>query len=422
MPRLPLTRLVYRAAVLPAAQQQAALYLGVIIAAAIIFQPVHGLRSVQLTSLMAISPAARLVIWGGWLLLTLPAARALLRAPALVPLRALPVQRWRLLLALLLPLLVAELPMGLLHLRGVGVVAGVAALLGAAAAHGVLLGRGPRPGRLAAALLLAPVLDGRLPPALAAPAAALALALALPLAFRAAAEPPPPPLRAPMPRWAPLALLWFHGLLLLRAERAALLRAAGLALGAAVVAWLCARNSGLGAAADRRAVSLVTLGIAVPIAAAALSARALAAEAAARWLLDSSGAGGGARAFGSVGVVALGCALCGAGHGLLLARLLGEAPAALAPAAALCAGALGALTLCAQRRLRRGDERDGDRFVIAALGLGALSEVLLYALRDLQPPTLALLALIAAVASAGWAAPRGRRARRRFAVQDWSTT
>ena len=107
------------------------LFASVGIAASVVFSP-NGLRAAELVASMRTSVWVRVAIWAGWLLVSAPIARVLLAHPAALFLRSLPVPRWQLALVHGVHLVVLELPLSLLYLRGEGVAAAPAP-------------RGPRP-------------------------------------------------------------------------------------------------------------------------------------------------------------------------------------------------------------------------------------------------------------------------------------
>ncbi len=88
----PTVRVLTRTAGLPALLRAVPAYAALAIAASILFSP-NGMRAVDLLRVVASSPAVAVALWGGWILLTAPAARVLFESPETFFLRALPVPR-----------------------------------------------------------------------------------------------------------------------------------------------------------------------------------------------------------------------------------------------------------------------------------------------------------------------------------------
>jgi len=202
-------------------------YAGLFMVAVILFTG-NGVRSRDIVELARASPPTRVLLLGAWLLLALPAARALFLEPSSFLLRAWPIARARMVAVLVVLLAPIEAPWILLWTKGGGMGAGAAAAALAIAGHGLILGRPRRAAEVAAAALwlLAVALLPR--PWLALTLALPALALGPRRAFLVAPE------RIGVrrcsrlvwrTRWPALALAEAHFATMLRGQRAALARA-----------------------------------------------------------------------------------------------------------------------------------------------------------------------------------------------------
>ncbi|WP_437987122.1 hypothetical protein [Sorangium sp. So ce117] len=392
------------------------LYMGMGLVAAVVFGG-NGMHPSQLTGIAGESPLFRVALWGAWLLVGTPAARALLRAPATFFLRALPVPRRELLSAHALLLAVAELPWVALWAIGAGALAGCAAGAAALAARCMLLAR-PRGARELSALAL---LAGAI--ALGAPASVLlactapALAVGLRAAVARAPEIPAGRERSMIPPAAPALVALALGYLaaLVRGHRAVLVR--GLALAAigalAAVAW--ARNSGRFGGGPLAAASLVALAPVALCAGAGLSGPVLREERRLAWLLDACGAAAGLRAGAVVAAVAAPLVALALGHGALVGALTGAAPSVtlrLVGGAGLAGLLLAAIALGCVRWSVRQDGRDSSRVLLSVLAAIAASIAAAWTLGDLALAAFApAAALLAGPAGARWLSPgRGRGA------------
>ena len=162
-------------------------YLGLGVIAVILFAG-NGVRSSDVVALALGSPHTRVALLAAWLLLALPAARALIAAPSAFLIRTWPIPRARLLGVTIAMLVLVESPWLLLWFKGGGVVAGLAATAIALGGHGLLLARPRGAAEIAAALLwlIAIAILPHLAPALL--AAAPAVVLSVRRAFIAAPE------------------------------------------------------------------------------------------------------------------------------------------------------------------------------------------------------------------------------------------
>src|SRR5690242_6748654 len=90
---LALARVVSAAAARSAAPLFLPTYFGLGILGAILFGP-QAMQSAEVTHAALSSPVASIALWGAWILLTAPIARAALSVPDTFFLRSMPVPRW----------------------------------------------------------------------------------------------------------------------------------------------------------------------------------------------------------------------------------------------------------------------------------------------------------------------------------------
>ena len=357
-----------------AAQRAAPLLVGICVVSAVVFGG-HGMDAHDLTHLMERSTIVRVCLWGLWLLAQAPAARALLGERSALLLRALPVPRWQHYAVNAGLLLLLELPMIVLYGRGAGPLAALTVTLFAMAGHALLCDDTTRLRTLVLGALLAAALGLPREPlrtVAVLASALLTLAVALPSAWRHAAARPFPRERIRVGGPATVALLLAHVALVVRTQRALLLRAAMFYLIALGIAHLALRNNHIQAPGPTAALALLAIGPFALLSASAVAGAVLPAERLFAWLLLSTGSSGGQRVASAHGAVMLltaplgltyGVALCYLQHcGLAFSlRLIGESLVA-----SLCAAsAVTALFRWAQR----GDPRDGDRVLLVQLAL-----------------------------------------------------
>lgn len=336
----------------------------------------YGMRAQDLVGLLASSPEARAWLWAAWILVTAPAARALLATPETFVFRALPAPLGWFWLVHAAHLFALQAPWIVLFAVGAGPLAALAAGAAATAAGALVVARPRTPLELAAALALAAAiaLDAPRPLLLAVGLATGAVGIAA--AFRRAPERPATAGSAFIRGSAPLALALTHAAVLLRRDAVTLGRGTLAALLGAVVATLAARNNGATAQADQEMIALAAGSLPLAVATAGVGARVLATERRLEWLLLSTAASVPLRALVAAGVtVAWGAAmgaLHGAATGLALAH--GVAPRLrLLLLGTVLGAALAAVAAHLARRAERPTGVDGTVIVVGmtAAGLGA---------------------------------------------------
>lgn len=350
-------------------------YLGLFVVAVILFQG-NGVRSRDVVALALASPPTRIALLAAWLLLGLPAARALIAAPTAFLIRSWPIPRAQLLSVTSAMLLLVELPWLLLWFKGGGVVAGLAATALALGGHGLLLARPRGASEIAAAVLwlVAVAILSRPAPALLASAPAMVLAVRR--AFIAAPE------RIGVRRtgrWVRagrskmIALAQMHLATIARAQRPALVRAVWFAAGGALLTGLAAANNGIVDPTRVRAIWRTMAALAIGWGAAGLVGGIQRVEREAAWLLDVHGVTSITRRLGA----ALALAGLGGALGAIAGAALGHfSPVGAAPLLAIegaLAGLAGAtVAALAGRWAIRGAGRDSARLLAAMLVGGAM--------------------------------------------------
>lgn len=403
----------YTGSVIAASLRRAAgVYVGIATICAVVFGPT-GMRPSDVTHAAQTSVGFRLGLWAVWILALAPAARVLFRHRAIAYLRSLPVAAaWSAslaggaLLALQIPwiaLFAADRP-----------ISAAAAGAGAAGVHGLIAMRGRL--RWLGVAAIGGLVASPAPAAVVAAAGAAALMVAIPSAWARSVE--RGGARGLRIRGGRLfALAFSHGLAIVRRQPSALARAAIIAaVGGGLVALSNRANDYDLAelALFSLAVATVTLSIAVGAIAGAL----IEAERAARWLLDSTGTGGGAR----VGACAMLAGTWGAILGAIHGGVALSTATAMSNALVVAEGAvLGcALSLIAVRGARWAERRegiDGSRVVVTMVpvavamlvGVGWVGELALVPLVGLAILATASSARLAAVAARRWEIGRRRR-------------
>jgi len=384
-------------------------YLGLFVVAVILFAG-NGVRSSDVVALALGSPPTRVGLLAAWLLLALPAARALLAAPSAFLIRTWPIPRARLLGVTTAMLVLVEVPWLLLWFKGGGVLAGLAATAITLGGHGLLLARPRGTAEIAAALLWLVAIAILPRPAAALLAGVPAVVLAVRRAFIAAPEQigvrrARRLVRAG--RSTVVALAQMHLATIVRAQRPALLRAIWFAAGGALFAGLAAANNGITDLYRVRVIWRTMAALAIGWGAAGLVGGIQGVERQAAWLLEVHGVTAVTRRLGT----ALALGGLGASLGATAGAVLGHfspvrATAALALDGAL-AGLAGATTAAlAGRWASRGAGRDSARLLAAMLIGGAILASCAWFL-----PGAALLAAAALTpAISEPLAPRGSRA------------
>ncbi|MDI1450563.1 hypothetical protein [Polyangium sp. 6x1] len=345
----------------------APLLLGIFILATVLFGP-NGMSTPEALAVMRASPTLMTVLWAGWLVLGLPAARAALVPPSGTYLRWLPAPRLVFHLAGGACALAVEAPWMLLFGRGEGLLSGVTAGLAALAGHALASTRpwGAQEALAAAGVGLA--VFTRNPP-LAFGAALLAACLAVPAAFRRAPEAAAGTNRGLWARSPLGALASTFVLGVLRGEPGVVGRALALAALAGLVLPLAARGHDLEADASIGALALGLAAIALAPGLSGAAAAVVRAERAASWLCDATGTPPRTRALAA----ALAGGILGATSGLVLATVgalglharlaLGARIVTLAVASGLATGAV----LVGGAREAEASPRRGDRGMLEAL-------------------------------------------------------
>jgi len=372
---LGLSSLLVRAAWRATASRFAALLLGTLVVASVLFSP-NGMRTRDLTKVASEVFAVRAGLWAAWLLAALPLARALLHAPGIAWLRSIPISRFfvvAVLGALLLPL---QAPWTLLWGVGAGVVPGFATTLAAAAIEALALAR---PRRFIEVCALSALLFAILWPL----PWALILAFALPLwlwgVWLAWTRVPERPshsttmVRGPLP----LALASSYLARLLRVEPGLLGRGVLVALAGGLFAALGAKNRGELEAASFVDFFLCVSALFLVIGTSGVAGAVHASARRLSWLLDATGVRAAPRILAERGVVGAWGTLLGLIMAAEASLVAGVGSLALLHALAFggaWGGALGVLASEAATRASQKGEIDAGRLVasLAAIGMGAL--------------------------------------------------
>src|SRR5688572_5176531 len=289
-PWRPLLRSLCVTAGRSAAQRALPLYLGVWIVANVLLEG-NGVRPADVVARLSQSVTDRTLAYAVWVVVSMPAVRALLATPSSHFLRTLPVPRWQVLICLAGGLLLAELPWAYLWLRGGGLGPGLAHVAAAVGVSTLLLGRLARAAEAIALALLALVLalGGK-------EAWPILLLVSLPAAalggravWLRAPEPRSSAGRSWIGRSSTVALASCYCLLLWRRARAQLARALALTLLALLMGHFAIRNNSPDTGGVLLSWALATLGPALLLAAASLAGPLFHAEAQLSWLLAVCG-------------------------------------------------------------------------------------------------------------------------------------
>lgn len=405
-----LFRVMIRTAGRAAFQRAALLYLGIGIACAVLFSG-NGMSAADVTEVAASSTLFRLLLWMVWLLIATPAAHAVMSEPSLFLLRALPIPRAHFVLMHGLLLLVCELPMLILFLRGAGLGVGLSVLATAMSAHAVMVTKRKTPPLLVAALICLCLIALPVPVWLALPLSGSALLLSLPAAFVLAPErvvrQSAPSLRST----ALAALSQTYFLTLWRGHGSLFLRALWLQILGIAIAALAIRNNEIQAISTRNTVALGTLSAVLMLSLCSLAGPILRAERRAEWLLTVCQASGALRVqamtllLSLVGVVlgllfAIPLGLLVHASSVALLRVMSESAAVGVTCAMIATGIT--------RRSLRGTEKDTDRLLIALIVTLLLTGILTWMLKEWSIVAQALLGLWLLLLSISAASPSSR--------------
>ena len=408
----PTARVLTRTTGLPALLRAVPAYAALAIAASILFSP-NGMRAVDLLRVVASSPAVAAALWGGWIMLTAPAARVLFESPETFFLRALPVPPWHFWLVHAAHLLALQAPWMVLWLRGAGPLAAIAAGVIASAAAALVVAR-PRGARdlLASALVLLAVF-APLPAAARLALGLAAVALAVPAAWARATSRSVRRGRSRVGGSAATALLLAHAVVLARRDAATLLRGAlAVLLGSAIFALLV-RNNGPDAVGHEATLALLAGALPLAITTGGVAAKTLETERRLEWLLLSTGASARLRALTALAIPAILGAVAGLFHGSLGA-LLADCDLRLALEIALLAASLGAsIGIAAAHGSRLAEQPsgvDGTRVLVALIAAVAVTSALVgwLGVAAIAPITLVAAALVLATVRAVAAQDRVR--------------
>lgn len=362
-----LLRVMLKTAGRAAFQRAALLYLGIGIASAVLFSG-NGMSASDVTELTATSPLFRIVLWMVWLLLSTPAAHAVMSEPSLFVLRALPIARLHFVLLHGLLLLICELPWLILFARGAGLGIGLLALTTAMSAHAVITTKRKTLRLVVAGLICVIVIALPLPLWLALPLSGSALLLALKEAFVLA------PLhaagsRSPSLRGSALpALSLTYFLSLWRGHGSLFVRALWLEAVAVTVSALAIRNNHITSAHTRSAVMLGVLSVVLMLILCSLAGPILRTERRAEWLLTVCRASGSLRVRAMALLLSIVGALLGTLFAIPIGILFEPHSLALLRPIALCAASgvtLGMIASGVARLTLRGTEKDTDRLLVA---------------------------------------------------------
>jgi hypothetical protein len=376
-------------------------YLGVAVVSAIVFGG-NGMKAGELTGLAAVAPPFHALLLGGWLLLALPVARALLASPSAFPVRIFSVPGWAVVLVEGAGLIAVEAPWMVLWLAGAGWLAALGAGVVAAGAHALAVGRPRRGYEAVAALLwlvgfvLGPAAWPLALPALATGTRCAWISAPESLAARAARRSIDRTSAHPLVVLAAslLAGLW-------RGQRALLARWCWLEAGGLAIAALALRNNAPVTAERAVAIALATAVAPAVLGSLGLAGALLRTERQARWLLDVTGTPQGAPGGAAALALASWGLFFGLLHGVGVVLLGGASPAGRIVAGAVAAGAtLAASAALCRRWADRGTGQDTGRVLVAGLVISAATTALVAAGRELGLAVALVAGLLAG--GAGW--------------------
>ena len=336
----------------------------------------YGMSPRDLVALTAANAGARVALWIAWILVTAPAARALLATPEAFVLRSLPVPLAWFWIVHASHLVALQAPWALLFAAGAGPLAAIAAAVAGAAASAIVVARLRSIADVVAAVALTSAIALGAPPAALAAAGIAAVGVGVASAFRRAPERAASAGRAWMPRSAPIALAIAHAAVLVRRDAITLVRGAAAALVGALIASLAARNNAVTSREEQEGIALAAGAIPLAIAVTGVAGRVLVTERGLAWLLLSSGASARLRAVVAAALTATWGAATGALYGVAAAIAMTDAADRRARIA-LLAIALGASLAAVGANLARRAERptgvDGTAVVAGMTAAAALS-------------------------------------------------
>lgn len=381
-------------------------YFGLGVLGIILFGP-NALRSAEVTRAALTEPAASVALWGAWIILTTPIARAALSLPDTFFLRSMPAPHWHFVLIHGAHLVIVNTLWIALWARGEGPLGAITAAVASVAAHSLIFARPRRPAELAAAIALALAIGACAPLPLVLAAAVFAAPVGLSAAFQRAPERAARARRAALPSTVPAALAAAYLRSIRRSDAAVFSRALLVGAFGGLVAPLAARGHQI---AEPSSVSALSLGVAVgtlSIAVSGVAAAVLRAEYDSRWLLDSSSASGAERVLAASSAVALCGAAIGLIHGSLVSVIAGAAPALAARLLGLSALLGASIAVAAAWQARRagseGSRRSG-RALARFIAFGLMSIAAIGLLGESALALIAFAALLLAAQSARSAA------------------
>jgi hypothetical protein len=339
----------------------------------------NGMRARDLVAVLDASLAARACLWAAWLLVTAPAARALVEAPSTFFFRTLPAPLWHFWLVHGAHLLALQAPWILLYGRGAGLLAGVVAGLSAAAASALSVARPRTPLELsaAAALLAAIALPAPLPLMLGIALGAGSIGVAA--AFVRAPERGARRGASVVFGSAPVALALAHAAVLARRDAMSLVRGGSVALVGSTVFALAVRNNGITERAEHEAVAIACGAIPLSLATGGVAVKILETERLLTWLLLTTATSARCRALTAASVTVAWSAAVGALYGSVgafAAGVGGLAGARLGLLGVALGAALGATAAWLARRAEQPLGVDGTSVVVGMTAAAVVTMLL----------------------------------------------
>lgn len=394
-----LARVLTRAAGPPALLRAAPPFAAIALFAAVIFGG-NGMRPRDLCAVLAASPAVRAALWAAWLLVTAPAARALLEPRDTFVLRALPIPAWQFRLVHGAHLVALHLPWALLFAIGAGPLAGIASGLGAAAMSALVVARPRRLVEVLAAVAIAAAILAGAPRVLVSTIALISGAILVAAAWARAPERSARAGASLVGGRAPVALALAHVAVLVRRDGIVLLRGAAAAITGALVLAFAIRNNAVTDADTRETIAVAAAAIPLALATGGVSVKVLETERRLEWLLLSTAASPRLRALCAAVVTVAWGAIAGAIHGALASLFLDASAIARLRVAAIgiaLGASLGAIAASLARRSEQPTGTDANA-VTAAMGCAALATMVLAAAIGSRAAVVLLVLAIALLA------------------------